>query len=658
MRVTQAHVLIAAVTFVLFALPALGQLNTACGNGDFESGLDPREWSGGHGVVLRTGDPYFAGFTLGLIPGMASGALNAGTSHQTWVDDSELDPFVGIRRVAPGGSRHAVRIGNSACDAGADMLSKTFIVDPDRSVIQFKYALVFQDGGHKETEQSSFWVRVLDGNGTPLSGVVSLVNNSDKLVADLHNPAFVQKPGTDILYRDWSCAVLDLSGHVGQIVTVQFITEDCSVGGHFAYAYLDDYCGSCGEVFSLAGSSICGVGKICFNYELPIVEGVAGLVIGLDILQNGVSVTSLSSDSLKTGTSYCFDIDPNNLPLSPGVEGFDYKATGTFYIGDKQLERRFVGSSPNGVELGPNNDYKISCGTPGCCPGFNAIVNGNFEAGDKGFASAYAHTADARRPGEVAVLDAAAATAVASTWNVNDSPPCNHGRFLVANGATGKMIPSRMIWSETVPVEPGSSYRFCASFRRLPQCAFDVSPEFELRFSSPSDAPTPGVPDPCGWQQESRTIRIPEGVTSLTSAIWLSEAGRGDGNDLAVDDISLQETRPAAAKYLEVSIGGSEVVAGLFHVTAMPLQGQPYDFAWAVCEADRRGECVAGTRMAKPEWQTPGKVDFAGYVFEVGKIYRVTYGVFGFCTSITTRAWYLAANQAGEVVVSGAMPGL
>ncbi|MES1245724.1 MAG: hypothetical protein ABUT39_29225 [Acidobacteriota bacterium] len=651
---------------------------TACGNGDFESGIDATQWAGGNGMVDNAGDPNFLNFTGGLFPG----PLDSPSSHQTWVA-AGTDAVVGISQVAPGGSTHSARIGNMVNGCGSELLSKTFVVTPADSVINFWYAVVFEDPMHSFAQQPSFWVRVLDSTGAVIPGAANLGNNSDKLVAQTGNPFFVNKPSTSILYRDWSCAQIDLSSQVGKTVTVQFVTEDCALCGHYGYAYIDDVCGSCagdpsGNItFNQDESSNCGSGMICFDYTLPSAGNTVGTVtIGLDFLENGIVVRSLDSPTLEGGSRYCFHLDPTSQPGSP--DGFDFVATGRFTIDNNALAPKTVGSAPDGVRPGPNNDYKIACGW-GCCTGPNLIQNGGFESGYVGFSSSFLSTPNPPNtvlPGEYGVLEQTRAAFIASTWNVQDHSTCSAaGNFLVANGSTG-LSGSRKVWGETVGVTPGKEYRFCANLRNMPQCAFDVKPKVELRFSSPADTTQPSVisanpADACNWVLESRSIQVPAGVTSLTSEIWLDETGKGDGNDLALDDISLQEIAPADAGYVLLNIATSKLTASSYNVTATPVGGQPFSYFWDVCEVNASDDCIASTQVTNPlQWQVPGPNDFKGYVgtnvlvtaspvpgvFETGKRYRIRYGVFDQCVAWTEKRWYFGFSlSAKQVVVKGSM---
>lgn len=658
-------------------------LSSACGNGDFESGIDPTQWAGGNGIVDSSGDPNFANFVAGLFPG----PLNDPNSHQTSVGIG-LDTNVSISQVAPGGSTHAVRVGNSASGAGSELLSKTFTVTAAESVIKFWYAVVFQDPQsppHTPSQHPSFWVRVLDSTGAVIPGAVNLGNNSDKLISSESNPFFVRKQGTETLHQDWSCAEINLSHQIGKTVTVEFVTEDCTLGAHFGYAYVDNFCGKCSNLpdptgtitFNQAATSTCGRGQVCFDYTLPHAGAFVGTaLIKLDLLQNGTVVSSMSKPAT-SGTGVCFDLDPATLPgLSAGLGGFDVVGTAQFTINGTSLATKTAGAAPNGQRGAMNDDYKIACEPVGCCPGPNLIQNGNFELGNSGFTSSYLYVPNPNSPGSVppgrySVLDSTHASTVSGTWNVQSYATCNAtGKFLAANGATGQPG-SKKLWAETVGVVPGKEYRFCANFRNMPQCSFDVKPKVELRFSSPPNTTAPAVisanpGNACDWVQASRSIQIPGGISALTSEIWLDETGLGDGNDVALDGISLQEMTLANASYVLLNLASSNLTPTTYNITATPAGGQPYSYYWEVCEINGSGNCIPATQVANPSpWWVPGANNFKGYVgtsalvttnpapgvFETQKKYQIKYGVFGQCTSWTESRWYFGFSHSAKKLV-------
>lgn len=330
-------------------------------------------------------------------------------------------------------------------------------------------------------------------------------------------------------------------------------------------------------------------------------------------------------------------------------------------------------TASGGIDFG---NYKGMMEPAGCCPGPNLIQNGNFEAGNSGFISSYLYipspnSAGAVLPGRYSVLDSTQAGTVANTWNVKSYSSCSAtGKFLAANGATGQPG-SKKVWAETAGVAPGKEYRFCANLRNMPQCTFDVKPKVELRFSSPANTTAPAVistnpNNACDWALESRSIQIPGGTTSLTSEIWLDETGLGDGNDLALDGISLQEMTPANASYVLLNIASSNITATTYSIAATPVGGQPYSHYWEVCEVDGSGSCIATTQVSNPsQWWVSGPNDFKGYVgtsslvttnpapgvFQTQKKYQIKYGVFGQCISWTESRWYFGFSHSAKRLV-------
>ncbi len=365
-------------------IPALGTM-TQCGNGDFATMLDPNEWQGAYGTLYAAGGtPGNINFSA-LTAGIASGPPNLGTSHQTWVGPG-TDAKVGISTVPPGAAG-AVRIGNSMWGGGCELLSKTFIVQSSQPTIRLWYSAVLLGAvaadNHPPNQQAYFRVRVTDALGNLVVGAFDFgAGSGDTLIADPANPFFLTVPDpsppnpalpANVLYRDWSCVEINLATQVGNVVTIEFITADCWPGGHYGYAYIGQFCGSCkgsptGSFgFDASASSICGDGRLCFDYELPATQGPAGPITGsvtitLDVYQNGGPKTQFVSSVLTSGTSYCFPIVPTAIPgIDLTAGGFDIAATATFGIGSVTLGQLTAGVAPYGMVPGQNNDYQIVC---------------------------------------------------------------------------------------------------------------------------------------------------------------------------------------------------------------------------------------------------------------------------------------------------------
>ncbi len=631
---------------------------TMCGNGDFEAGLSTVEWQGGYGSVNSGGAVMYGTFAAGI----AGGAINLATSRQTLVSTG-TDPNVPINMVAPTGSTNAVRIGNAVNGNGAELLSKTFVVPSGGSIVTFWYALVLQDPGHVAADQPGFRVRVLDASGNELLGTVDLGNGKDSAYADMTNPFFRKNANGTIAYRDWSCAQINLTKYVGSKVTVQFVTKDCSQGGHFGYAYIDDFCGTCDKnPYKLElGNVDCSKTSICFNYLLPQQSGTTGTVkISLNIYQNGTLLTTMTSPVLSSGSSYCFNFTPGSIPgINPGL-GYDYTAVGNFTLGGSALSPFYLFTPPDGHVPGLNNDCDV---TPvkQCCPGTNLLINGGFESGNTGFTSGYTYqpaiAAGSVTPGQYATLTDVQALTVSSSWNANCA---GYNRHLIVNGMTGGT--SRLVWRQIVNVKPGNTYKFCGDFKNLPQCGFDIKPKVAVQIInapgqsvvlSASNAASINLPNvACNWQTLDQTFTVPVGLTAVQISVILDESSIGDGNDLAADNFSLVELAPVPTSLTSFSFTPYNVTGSTYNVSAAaisPIAGDCSHF-WEVEEMDASYNVISTTQVINPAaWQPLATNTFIGYVgtstlsggaagvFSLNKIYRFIYGRSCTCNAVSKR---------------------
>ena len=355
-------------------------------NGSFESGT-LASWSGADNGPLTRSNP--SRFNINTV-GINSGVINADTTHQTVVGPGN-DPTLGalLQQVRPGGGGSAVRIGNTAVNYGAELLAKSFKVSAADAIVGFSYALVMQNPiGHDAAHQPSFTVRVLDASGTDITnnipgGRVKLAPGAtpNVLVADAANPFFQTFSSSSgggplgggaekIVYKDWTCAEINLSDLIGQDVTIEFITIDCGYGGHYAYAYIDDFCTTCGPgpegSIKISDSDSCGVGKVCVDVTVPKIGTAIGqATAALDIWQNGIKLTTYNSATISADGKVCFPINPATIPGLDLTKGFDFSAQASMTIigssGTYVLPTKLLGAGPNGTQPGRNNDYTPAC---------------------------------------------------------------------------------------------------------------------------------------------------------------------------------------------------------------------------------------------------------------------------------------------------------
>lgn len=386
-------------------------LNSKCGGGDFEDHLiNTVEWSGGYGVLsTSSNDPSLGSYIAGFTPA-ANSALDISMSvgvdcninsnspvmaHQTAETHHTIasygnDPKLGalLKTTSSASNLYSFRIGNSCVEFGTEYLSKKFVVSGS-GIIKFMYALVM-DGPHPVTTNPSFCVKIFDATGTPINNVVYLdplnSNPRDQIISSSTDPFFQHY--TYINYKDWSCATIKLDNYIGQTVSVVLITTDCSQGAHWGYAYIDDWCGDCRgsttgsvNINAIADSCIKPGIRVCVDYTLPKIGTTTGTgTIKLQFYHGGSPIAyALTSPLLITATgTYCFTIDPSQLPCSNGQVGYDIVAIGNFSIipvGGSPTPITVTSPDPvgnyQGIKPGFNNDL-VCCSTlaDDCCTNF------------------------------------------------------------------------------------------------------------------------------------------------------------------------------------------------------------------------------------------------------------------------------------------------
>ena len=134
--------------------------------------------------------------------------------------------------VSPTGGQYSARLGNNGANYKAERLRYTYTVTPSSDLLIYKYAVVLEDPSHNVNSQPRFEIKILDATGNLIDPVCGYY----KVIAQPFLPGW---HFCGNIYSDWNTVGVDLSGLVGQSVTVEFTTGDCGQGGHFGYAYVD-----------------------------------------------------------------------------------------------------------------------------------------------------------------------------------------------------------------------------------------------------------------------------------------------------------------------------------------------------------------------------------------------------------------------------------
>ncbi len=217
-----------------------------------------------------------------------------------------------------------------------------------------------------------------------------------------------------------------------------------------------------------------------------------------------------------------------------------------------------------------------------CCDqSENLIANANFEQGNSGFTSEYTANSSTL-PGQYSVSNSASAF----NATVNDHSFCadpvqyaNHENYLLINGLTNQPAGSAsVVYNQELALTPGEEYRFCANFKNLPQCNFDVLPKIQIELNGEIIVPYTTIDaiatDPCDWINLSGCFTAREEAKAELK-IYLKGDGIGDGNDLAIDDISMHQLSDPGYSLNVTHNGGNQTVTATVN---------PFPFLNELCE--------------------------------------------------------------------------
>lgn len=629
-------------------------------------------WTGGDTSVISDPNLPIAIWNNGILSGnnldvgvnnpslpMDSTACNnhPQQAHHTVVTTGG-DPTAPIPTTAPG-ETHSIRLGNRCYKNGAEKLKKTFKVTSN--TFSFWYAIVMTNRhGTQFSTQPGFGVYLYDQNNNPIAPAaigldldVSQAGMNEFLPANFTNiwqtsSIYIFSP---ILYKNWAPVSLDLSAYIGQNITIVLANRDCLGTYDWAYTYVGGFCRSTlgaptGSAEFNADKSDCAKGEICFDYTVPKApNGTTGKVnLTLELYQNGSLVKTLSSGDLTSNGTYCFK---NANGLNALVGGFDWSATANFTIAGATISPKEIGKKGDGFTAGINND----CVIKNCCGiGTNYVKNGDFNGdfGDKPeFDSVYEYSQELF-PGNIFIGNSGIADKACKNWIVKGHAGGNceklNDPFLMVNGKTSQAGSAPVsVWSQQVKVDGEGEYEFCAFFKDLKQCCFNQKPQITMKAKAGGNETTQTATistsnKACDWWLISTKIKVPAGASTVDLQILLDESLNGDGNDLAIDDISLTKKQNLPIGETNFLFGQAAYTdAAHYTITAAPNKPQKPDckYIWTAVELNSSNNPILSTKRI---WTIPpantGTFAFGGFpgtagtspgVFEVGKTYEFSY---------------------------------
>jgi len=325
------------------------------------------------------------------------------------------------------------------------------------------------------------------------------------------------------------------------------------------------------------------------------------------------------------------------------------------------------------------DDGSTICGCPNVT---NLITNGDFENGATGFTSKFELAKPNSQyfvPGMYTITNQAGATSLCQNWYNGSCARAGstNGNFLIVNGQTGQ-TGVRTVWNQEIKFETGKDYKLCMTLRNLPQCCFNVNPKVTITYFDGIKRQTLGPIDvtvsSCPGQKVTFNISIPQNASPTINSnisIDLDQSGLGDGNDLAIDDISLIKLNPFSSTATTFFIYPNtptfynstdySVSVSLNSTPSLPAGSGIW---WRVAELDQNNNEIPNTIVENPNsnwWNIP--CNFPGYngtstvngtspgIFKTHKTYRIHFGTWGDCFSWTSASYTLRIDPASRKAI-------
>jgi gliding motility-associated-like protein len=155
-----------------------------------------------------------------------------------------IDPYGKFPVLCPNGSGYSVKLGNEGTARQAEKITYTFSVPIGSSKysLTYYYAAVLNAPTHPDDQQARFTVSLKDILTNQNVGCSDYDYNSNTTNGGfVDSDVFFQgsNPPSLVKYKNWTPVTLDLSGLNGKTLKLEFLTNDCTQGAHFGYAYVD-----------------------------------------------------------------------------------------------------------------------------------------------------------------------------------------------------------------------------------------------------------------------------------------------------------------------------------------------------------------------------------------------------------------------------------
>jgi len=180
--------------------------------------------------------------------------------QEIMTDPSAKDPDTGnmLSKIPPG-YKYSARLGDvydhdtisgDTTRCWNESLRYTMPIDSANALLILKFALVLEDPNHSLTQEPRFKLTLFDQNGRTIHDCanydVYASNATVKGFQNYYKPIYDTRRKTWstllVRWRDWTTVGVNLLKYVGQTITVEFMTADCTLGGHGAHSYFVAEC--------------------------------------------------------------------------------------------------------------------------------------------------------------------------------------------------------------------------------------------------------------------------------------------------------------------------------------------------------------------------------------------------------------------------------
>lgn len=183
-----------------------------------------------------------------------SGYTEMGSMHTIhYMGETDPRTLTGTRSLQtlpPGETLASVRLGGKWYKGGgnvAQAITYSVPVDEEMGVIEFRYAVVAQSGGHNSDDQPRFTLEILDEDGSVLPDPQGCLKvdfrppRDDSSWGGEKSGWYKASPSltkfTDVYWRDWTLVAFNVGDYVGKTIKIRITNRACSLGDHWSYIY-------------------------------------------------------------------------------------------------------------------------------------------------------------------------------------------------------------------------------------------------------------------------------------------------------------------------------------------------------------------------------------------------------------------------------------